>query len=374
MNVVFVSSQHYPNGMAGSKRIKLFAEFLAKNNKVKVIINGISNGGNQIKGNKNDVAFEFNEFSRIQTFTSSGRIKKILSESLKPGAKNILFLYDGIGLTNFLYAKHGKKLGYKVIVDIVEDYSKHSEKTGFLLTILHKVNYYFERRTFKFADGVIVLSNRLFSKFSTMNREQKLLTLIPVSAENLFIEHPKEKDETVFTFIYSGSYGVKDGVSYLVEAFDKISALHRNTRLILAGQVSEEIKESIKTNPSIINRGLISNEEYYSFISQADVLLMTRINSEYANTGFPFKLGEYLATGNTVIATKVSDVELYLKDKEDIILAEPSSVNSLVTAMQYAVDNQSNIKTIGSNGRKRCAQYFNPRINGEKLTSFLERL
>lgn len=374
MNIILVSSQHYPNGMAGSKRVKLFAEFLAKKNDVKVIVSGNSNGNNEPLGDKNNVIYEFEKFSRIQTFTSVNRVKKILSKNLKPNVKNILFLYDGIGLTNFLYAKHGKRLGYKVVTDVVEDYSKHAEKTGVLLTILHKVNYYFEKRTFNFVDGVIVLSNRLLAKFNELNSQKKPVILIPVSAENLFIESAKKKDETIFSFIYSGSYGVKDGVTYLIDAFDKVSKTCANARLILAGQISNEIKDRIKANAAIIDRGLVNSSEYYSFISQANVLLMTRINSEYANTGFPFKLGEYLATGNAVIATKVSDIELYLKDKEDVILAKPSDLNSLITAMEYSLANKSSIASIGAQGRKRCAQYFNPRINGEMLESFLEKL
>lgn len=159
-----------------------------------------------------------------------------------------------------------------------------------------------------------------------------------------------------------------------MDAFSKVSSVNKHAQLILAGNVSEDIKERIKINPAIINKGLVSNDEYYSFISQADVLLMTRVNSEYANAGFPFKLGEFLATGNAVIATKVSDVELYLKDKEDIIFAEPSDAGSLANAMQYALDNRTGMAILGANGRKRCAQYFSPRINGEKLRSFLETL
>jgi hypothetical protein len=35
---------------------------------------------------------------------------------------------------------------------------------------------------------------------------------------------------------------------------------------------------------------------------------MPRNNSDFANTGFPFKLGEYMATGNCVISAKLPAV------------------------------------------------------------------
>ena len=52
MNILFISSQPYPNGMAASKRIRLFAEYLAKNNNVKAFICGRSNEANLDEGRK----------------------------------------------------------------------------------------------------------------------------------------------------------------------------------------------------------------------------------------------------------------------------------------------------------------------------------
>ncbi|MBA2613509.1 MAG: glycosyltransferase [Bacteroidetes bacterium] len=374
MNVIFVSNQPFPFGMAGSKRIRLFAEYLSIKNDVSVLVVGKNNGQNNSSGLKNKVKFNFFYFNRIQNIFGYLKIKKLITENYKTEKKNVLYLYDGIGLTNFLYAKYGKKIGFKVVTDIVEDYSMHTERTGFLLTLLHNVNRYFEKRTFQFTDGVIVLSTRLFLKLNALNPKNKPLVLIPVSAENLFFNYSDKKEEVAFNFLYSGSYGVKDGVDLLIEAFNKVSTSFNESKLILAGNITREIKEKIRLNPAIIYKGLIPDNNYYEFISSGNVLLMTRINSEYANSGFPFKLGEYLATGNPVIATKVSDVETYLKDKEDVILAEPSNVGSLISAMEFVINNRNNISSIGANGRKRCAQFFNPRINGEKLEVFLTQL
>ena len=176
-----------------------------------------------------------------------------------------------------------------------------------------------------------------------LNKKNKPLLIIPISAENLTFDTLEKKDDSAFTFIYSGSYGVKDGVDFLIDAFTRLSKKHNDARLFLAGQINDKTQKSIAHNSAISYKGLLNESEYYNFISKADVLLMTRINSVYSNTGFPFKLGEYLATENAVIATKVSDVELYLKDKEDVIFADPSDVNSLVEAMEYAINHRTNL-------------------------------
>ena len=374
MNIVFISNQPFPIGMAGSKRIRLFAQHLAKNNSVKVIVVGKNNGNNTFKGVFKKVDFSFTKFNRIQTFLSFFKIKNILKQNFKTGEQNIIFLYDGIGLTNFLFAALGKKMGYKIVTDVVEDYSVHQEKTSFLLSTLHKINCFFEKRTFKFVDGVIVISNCLMTKFERLNFANNPLILIPVSAENLFQPVVKTKKNDFFTFIYSGSYGIKDGIDILIGAFDFLTQRHKKVHLILAGKISNSIKNKIAGNKNIIDVGMVDENKYFDFIGNADVLLMTRINSKYANSGFPFKLGEYLATSNAVIATSISDVEKYLIDKQDVILAEPSNINSLVQAMEYALSDKERLISIGINGRKKCEIFFNPKINGELLNNFFTQV
>ena len=101
---------------------------------------------------------------------------------------------------------------------------------------------------------------------------------------------------------------------------------------------------------------------------------MTRIDTPFSNAGFPFKLGEYLATGNSVIATDVSDIGFYLEDKKDFVMAEPSNVASLVNALEYLINHPEKRSTIGIHGYHKCKKYFNPKINSQVLLDFLNKL
>jgi len=375
MNIVFVSNQPFPFGMAGSKRIRLFAEHLAKNNSVKVIVAGKNNGSNAVKGVFKKVDFSFSKFNRIQTFLSFFRVKNILKQNIKTGEQNIIFLYDGIGLTNFLFAAIGKRMGYKIVTDVVEDYSLHSEDLSFLLSCLYKINTFFEKRISKFADGVVVISNRLQKKILNLNVKKANLCLITISAENCNSDFIKDtSDPSMFTFIYSGSYGNKDGLEFLIQAFKLFSQKKENVQLLLAGKINSKTAALINDQRNIKYVGLIPDDNYYRFLETADVLLMTRIDTGYAHSGFPFKLGEYLATGKPVIATKVSDVEVYLKDKEDILLAEPSNKASLESMFDFAYNNRDTILEIGKRGKAKCEVFFNPLVNGNKLEIFLSEI
>ncbi|MGZ3882629.1 MAG: glycosyltransferase [Bacteroidia bacterium] len=371
MNIVFVSGQPFPYGMAGSKRIRLFAEYLSVNHTVSVLIAGSSNGRNPSEGEKDKVKFKFYSYTRRQSIFALRKTRKILSINYKKDVKNILFIYDGIGLTTRLFAAAGRRMGYKIVTDVVEDYSLHEENTGLLLSALHKINTLFEKKTGRFADGVITLSSRLEKKFSSLMAAQPVV-LIPVSAENLGIAVGGSATANLqFTFLYSGSYGNKDGVDILIEAFSRLSADRNDVRLVLAGRISKITEQQIQNKKNIEYAGMIPDESYYAFLGKADVLLMTRVNTPYANSGFPFKLGEYLATGRPVIATTVSDVELYLKDRQSVIFAKPSDVTSLYEALRFAVNNKAQLQEIGKKGKEACALFFNPEVNGKKLEEFL---
>ena len=114
MNILFISPQPYPNGMAATKRIRLFAEYLAKNNNVKAFICGKNNEANLDEGEKAGVFWKFIKFSRFEYFLSFLKIYRLLKINFIERDKNIIILYDGIGLTNFMFAIIGRKLGYKI--------------------------------------------------------------------------------------------------------------------------------------------------------------------------------------------------------------------------------------------------------------------
>jgi glycosyltransferase involved in cell wall biosynthesis len=358
--------------MAGSKRIRLFAEYLACSHVVKAIVVGKNNGKNDNAGIFNKVPYEFVKFNFLQLCLSYYRVYKLLKKEFDPSKKNIIFLYNGIGLNNYIFLFIGKRLQFKIITDIVEDYSLNKENQSLERELLLKINNYFDHYISRFTDGIIVISTTLLKKYIDKGISQNKLLIIPVSAENLFLNLHKDKNSSQpLTFAYSGTYGKRDGVELLIKAFKLLLETNHNVCLQLAGKINEKIKNIISGVPQINYLGLLPDDEYYQFLQNADVLLMTRINSPYANAGFPFKLGEYLATGNTVITTDVSDLMYYLENKQDVIFAKPSDINSLHETMEYTISNRTEINEIGRNGYEKCFIHFNPLVNGSKLENFI---
>jgi len=101
-------------------------------------------------------------------------------------------------------------------------------------------------------------------------------------------------------------------------------------------------------------------------------LLCCRSNSEYANFGFPNKLAEYLSVGIPVIATRVGDMEQYIKDNENGFLAEPENVEDISQIMARILANPTISNQVGKKGRLVARNVFDYRNHISSLNAFIK--
>jgi len=381
MNVVYIINVHYPFGMAATMRVRLFAEFLEnKNTKVNVIISNQSNGNNQRFGENNGVKFSTLLNNKLPTFIYYliypflVFYKLFISKQEKNS--NVLIIYSGINLFNLQFIVIGKLLGYKIIIDAVEDHILSTENIPPLGQLNIRISDVLLPYLGFFIDGVVVISTRLMSKYRKLFKSHPI-KIIPVSASNINLPLTSNIDiHKKIKMVYSGSYGHKDGIDFLINAFVEVSKNNSNLQLLLLGGPGQNIIDKVIStkNKNIEIFGYLPDNDYFKILGDADILCMTRVNSPYANAGFPFKLGEYLATRKSVIVTDVSDIKRYLTDKKDCVIAKPSDTASLINAMEYLVNNPDKRSKIGLNGYKKCEIFFNPEVNGKMLLKFLKQI
>src|SRR5262249_41660577 len=82
---------------------------------------------------------------------------------------NILFVYHNIGLEYLIQIVFAKLFGYKIIADLVEDYSTYKGKVSSKFKVKSQSIKMIEKKIFWFVDGVIVISSYL---------EKKLLKIV----------------------------------------------------------------------------------------------------------------------------------------------------------------------------------------------------
>jgi glycosyltransferase involved in cell wall biosynthesis len=101
---------------------------------------------------------------------------------------------------------------------------------------------------------------------------------------------------------------------------------------------------------------------------------VTRIDSGYACAGFPFKLGEFLATGKPVIVSRVSDVDRFLVHKHNAMLVKAGSSNEIYGAVEFLINNPNVAEAIGRRGREAADSFFDHKKQGKTLIRFLENI
>ena len=166
MNIIFAINVAYPFGMAGSMRIRLFAEYFSKqDSKTKVLITNQDNGINDRKGIYNGVSYSCLSSTLLPYYVFLILYPVLVFNKLRSEKKikgdNFLVIYGDADIYTLPFIIAAKVLGYKVILDIVEDRALTEEK----LSIKAKINLMFGKIIFPMAvrliDGIVVISKYL---------------------------------------------------------------------------------------------------------------------------------------------------------------------------------------------------------------------
>lgn len=385
VNVVFMGKFGFPSGMASTKRIQHFLDYL-NGRSVRTRVLQLNRSGNaSAEGDAG--SYRGTEYRRIGSdlkldltlvvglfrYHRDG-IGALKNWRLARG-KNVLYSYGGVTVENVLLISAAKLMGYRVVFDIVEDNTYIEEK----LTLGGKVKWLggevLDRFFLGLADGMVVISTYLEGLYRGKLARSVPLRLIPISAR--CEERGRAgREPGPMKIVYAGSFAKKDGIEQLLDAFEKVHEEKGNCLLMLSGAGAnlKLYQPRIAAHPAIRYVGYLEDAEFYRFLQQADVLCVTRTGSAYANAGFPFKLGEYLATGKPVIVSDVGDVKSYLKHMEDAIIIEPGNAEAIAGALAYCIDHPETIGLIGRSGEEKCRRYFDPEANGAILLELIERL
>ena len=241
----------------------------------------------------------------------------------------------------------------------------------------------FEKKAYYAYDGMALMTKTLMKHYQIFPNSQSKLLHLPMTVDlDRFQDSKLSPPE--FQTPYIAFVGVmndtKDGVSFLIKAYNLIKSKFPLHRVYLVGGWNYDTPIHLRL---IKNFGLEDRvfwmKEYPrdaipDIICNADLLVLPRPDSKQAQGGFPTKLGEYLATGKPVCATRVGEIPNYLTDNESVFFAEPGSVESFAEAMERALGDYENALRVGTNGRKVAEEYFNKDLQARKLLVFLEEL
>lgn len=390
INLIFMGNFTYPHGMAGTKRIQNIINVMKEYPDIatRVILQRQASADNSLSGVYEGTTYETVMGDLLQTrmllllpmlyYKTVAALKR----ALRPDCKNVIYYYGPLFFDSIAPLSYARKLGYKIVFDVNEDF-------GLVYDVSHSFYHYmraklangFSSKINNIATGIVVISSYLEEKCRILTQGRVPIHYMPISVDmDQFPKRPGTTKSTV-TLFYAGSFGKKDGIPVLMEAFDTLASKYKNIRLVLTGRGDTEAINEFMTRLAqspyknqIEYKGYLDENDYYAELNNADIPCMTRVDLAFAQAGFPFKLGEFLAMGKPVISSRVSDVVKFLENRHNAMLVQAGSSKDICDAVEFLMNNPQIAAAIGTQGREAAKKYFDSRRQGQALISFLEKL
>lgn len=382
------------NGMAGTRRVRVLVDELAAAGCYTfsnlMICHPAEYSGRTEVGTANDIPFcrigyrYYNVLSWVGFWYAGYRF---VHQMRRHGQPNVLYCYQETDLVTLPVLLAARWLGYKIMVDIVEDNALLNEPVNNWLARLRvHSGVWLLNRLPLYADAAIAISGHLLQRTKRLVNGRIPVSLIPISVNLSAFPCPSATPKTgmgnrPLRVFYGGSFGAKDGLAHLLRAVHLCLPVHPGMTLVLTGTGSvtdmdefRSVVNQLQIGTAIDYRGYLSDDAYVRTMQSCDVFCMTRTRSSFANAGFPFKLGEMLATGKPVIATRVGDVGTYLVDFESALLVEPEEPEQIADRLLWVVDHYPQALAMGERGKGVAEQHFSASRVARQLNGVFDEL
>ena len=290
---------------------------------------------------------------------------------VKPG--DVVYLYGVVDLMALLVYKKGIRL----YVEKTEHPMVYPAKGRIFHPSLRQYLNYCRK-----VDGLFVISTCLRDYFIengvSADRVRIVNSIVDLSR---FAGLVKQSCEPYFAYCGNGN-NKKDKVDELIKVFARVASRHNDIKFYIIGPTKQVYKDEqdnvqlvheLGLENRVIFTGMKPAAEVPQLLVNSIALFLTRPDTLQNRAGFSTKLGEYLASGNPVVAASVGDIPLYLKDKENAFVFAPGDFKAVEDAMEYILANPEKARRIGEAGRETAHKHFNALIESRKLIEAFKR-
>lgn len=220
--------------------------------------------------------------------------------------------------------------------------------------------------------GVIAISTRIEAWSKRLN---PATLRVPILLDEADYRSAPREDQAPLRMGYMGAISEsKDGVLSLVKAMGRLSAEGAELRLDLYGpatrQQTKALMKAVRSSNlvgKVQYHGLLPSREVPRAMAACDLLTLTRPSTLQTEYGFSTKLASYMASGVPVLASRVSDNPLYIKDGWNGFLVEPGHMEALCQKLRHIVNSRHELPDLGSRGRQTALEHFHPLRHAEAL-------
>jgi glycosyltransferase involved in cell wall biosynthesis len=391
---ILITSTNFPEGGAGANYLNLFCRGLKTNGaQIRVyLLKGHAFGNTSYDGPRTNTSVDGIPFTYLgfrqrpaqillklaDQFLSFIRLNTLLISLIIKRKPITILLYNGDIFFNTPVHFSAKLAKIRVVKFAAEIIDKSQFRQSFLGKISRAAYMFNFRYLNRMSDSLIVFSYYLKREFLDMGFDETRILVQPNLTD--FDYWQTGATDIKYTIGYSGAPYMKDGLQDLLMALRLLREKGMDVSLLVVGDATfgRSLIPGLRTECRAIGiedlvtfTGLVRSDEVRSYLSQCQILAITRPDTVQTRAGFPTKLGEYFALNKPVLATRFGDIERYFKDGVDVILAECDDPVSIATKLEWIIQNLEELSVIACKGRETAGQLLEYKNSMKRILKFI---
>lgn len=237
---------------------------------------------------------------------------------------------------------------------------------------------------FRYADGFIVISEKLEKLVNKYKKKQALVLKIPI-----LVDKPKdlskvvEKPEIPFVLHTGAMSETKDGMIAVFEGFARAHLLLNGALRFVLTQKKMQPKLSRKISEISKKYGLQDNIQFTGHVLKTELeqlrltcsLSILNKPSNWQNDyNFPTKLGEYMVSSVPMIVSATGELENYLDDSKTAFLVPENNPDAIAEKIIYIINNPKIAESVGKAGKDFALKTFYYMNYAEDLKRFFTKV
>lgn len=208
-------------------------------------------------------------------------------------------------------------------------------------------------REIDLADFIIVPSTFAKSTFIQVGISENKIVNLPLGADmpNRELPNPRRPgDNNEVTFLFAGQVNQRKGISYILDAFARLSA--SNARLIIAGYAEPSMLDRLKDYENVQYLGTMPRSDLARVMAKSDVILLPSLAE-----GFGLTAIEGMAAGCLPIVSKYTFASDIIEHGQNGFIIDARSIEQLYAIMEYVVNNLTVARQMGSRARESAEKF-----------------
>lgn len=261
----------------------------------------------------------------------------------------------------------------KIVITLVEDFSKSNRSLGFLYKLK---NFLFYNYVLKYIDGAMPISKTLSNLVEQSNKNLPQLRL-PIFTDFNQFESFKSLNKSDY-FLYCGSAGYFNAIEYIVNEFNYVSSSAFLTLIINGNSHELEKVHNLIRHKKYSNKIRIkSNITYTNLIKLYKGSIALLIPLEFTlqeKSRFPHKIAEYCASRRPIVSTEFGEVANFFVDKENAFLMKKNGPGELGYILKFILNNNEILENVAKKSYELGFKYFNYKNYSNPINLFLNKL